>query len=468
MPLMTVLVVVALVVGVVLGFWIQANKSRPAQGEVERLRQSEMELRTTIARLEAEKKAVQGQWTESNRALEAEKTRCTRAEADLMSLREQVAQLSTALEKERQSAQEKLDLLEGKFKLLADDILKKRAREFDEWSERQIGHLLDPVREKFGEFKDTLESLKTQSTARHSELKTQIEGLRTLNERLTKDAENLVNALKGSSKTQGDWGELVLEQLLEAAGLQKGHEYFVQESFDREDGKRSRPDVILNLPGGRQVVIDSKVSLLAYSEYCSGGDDEVVREGALKRHLASIRAHIKGLSQKNYHALYGLKSLDFVILFVPIEPAFTLAMANDGRLWQDAWDQNVLFVSRTTLLFVLRTIAYLWGQERQTRNIEKIVRRGGELYEKLASFTVELTNVGRSLDAARQSYDEAMKKLSTGRGNVIRQAEMLRDLGIKPSKNIPTPLVEAAMETLPELSSPLLDQETTEETEEDE
>jgi DNA recombination protein RmuC len=457
MPLVTLFVVLALLVGAAIGYWMQASRIRPAQSEAERLRQTEMQLRATVAGLEAENKAIGQRLDDLRLSLETAEGARKQAESEIIRLREQIAQLSTALEKERKAAEEKLALIEDKFKILASDILKDKARELGDFNKTEISTLLKPVEEKFTEFKNSVESLKDVSISKHSELKTQIEGLRTLNERLSQDATNLVNALKGSSKTQGDWGELILEQLLEAAGLRKDQEYFVQETFDRDGNKRARLDVVLNLPGGRQIVIDSKASLNAYEAYCNSSD-ETLRNEALKQHLSSVRAHVKGLSKQNYHTLYGLKSLDFVIMFVPIEPAFMLAMANDNRLWQDAWDQNVLLVSRTTLLFVLRTIAYLWGQERQTRNIEKIVHRGGELYEKLAAFATELTDVGKSLDAARQSYDEAVKKLSTGRGNVIRQAEMLRELGIKPSKNIPTILVEAAMDTPPELASPLFDQ----------
>ena len=308
-----------------------------------------------------------------------------------------------------------------------------------------IKALLGPIETKFGEFQQKVESLEKDGIAGRSELKTQIDQLRSLNERLSADATNLVNALKGSSKTQGDWGEFVLEKLLESAGLREGQEYRVQSSFTRDDRSRARPDVILDLPGNRHLVIDAKVSLGDYDEYCADGD-EAARESALQRHIASMRNHIRELAQRNYQSLYGLNSLDFTILFVPIEPAFMLALAHDGKLWQEAWDRNVLLVSRTTLLFVLRTVAQLWRQEQQTRNVQEIVRRGGELYDKLAAFAKDLTDVGRSLEAARQSYDDAYRKLASGKGNAIRQAEMLKSLGVRPTKSLPLALVEQAMD----------------------
>jgi DNA recombination protein RmuC len=312
---------------------------------------------------------------------------------------------------------------------------------------------LNPLKEKFGEFQSKVESLEKDSVVGRSELKVQIEQLRSLNERLSEDATNLVTALRGSSKTQGDWGEYVLESILESSGLRKGHEYRVQESFTRDDRSRARVDVILDLPEGRHIVLDSKVSLNDYSDYCAA-EDEAVRDAALARHLASVRNHIRELSQRNYPALFELNSLDFVVMFIPIEPAFMLAIARDPRLWREAWDRNVILVSPSTLLFVLRTVANLWRQEQQTRNVQEIVSRGGELYDKLAAFVKDLSDIGKNLDAARSSYDEAYKKFSTGKGNAIRQAEMLKNLGIKPSKSMPLTLVEKAVENVPlELSA---------------
>lgn len=269
--------------------------------------------------------------------------------------------------------------------------------------------------------------------------------MRSLNERLSEDATNLVSALRGSSKTQGEWGEVVLERILESSGLRRDYEYRVQETIFRDDGRRARLDIIVDLPEGRHLVLDSKVSLTDYSEYCSA-IDEAARDAALSRHLASVRKHIRELSQRDYPSLYSLNSLDFVVMFVPIEPAFMLALSGDGKIWQEAWDKNILLVSPSTLLFVLRTVAHLWRQEQQKRNVQEIVRRGGELYDKLAAFAKDLTDVGRKLDDARGAYDEAYKKLAEGRGNVIRRAEQLRSLGIKPSKAMPTAMLDLAMD----------------------
>jgi DNA recombination protein RmuC len=251
--------------------------------------------------------------------------------------------------------------------------------------------------------------------------------------------------LKGQAKTQGTWGELILERVLETSGLSKGIHYEAQASHARDDGSRAQPDVVIRLPEGRHLVVDAKASLLAYDEYVNA-DSDLAREVALKRHLESVRGHIKGLSGKNYQELYQLKSLDFVLMFVPVEPAFMLAISHDSELWQDAWAKNVLLVSPSTFLFVVRTVAHLWRQEQQNRNAQDIAKRGGELYDKLVGFVGDLDAVGLRLNQAKDSYDKAYGKFTAGRGNVIRQAERLKELGVKPSKMQPQDLIELAFE----------------------
>lgn len=378
-----------------------------------------------------------------------------RVSGELFQSRNELTALRAKFEGEQKSHEEKLAILtsarvelSNQFETLANDILEKKSKTFTEQNQTNIGNLLNPLREKFGEFQQKVESLEKENLTGRTELKTQIDQLRTLNERLSQDATNLVTALKGSSKTQGDWGEQLLETILEAAGLRKGHEYLTQESFTRDDRSRARPDVIVNLPEGRNIILDSKVSLNAYNDYCAAQDDGA-REDALNRHLISVRNHIRELSDREYQRIAGLNSPDFVVMFMPLEPAFMLAIARDSRLWQEAWEKNVLLVSPSTLLFVLRTVAHLWRQELQARNLKEITDRGAELYDKLAAFAADLTDVGKNLDKARDSYDDACKKLSTGKGNVIRQAEMLKSLGIKPTKVIPIALVERSQEGEP-------------------
>jgi DNA recombination protein RmuC len=406
--------------------------------------------RETESRLRAEQ--LVGEIAQRNAAIQAADAERERLLEKATTLRAEAAALQATLESERRSAQEKLAMLSSareelsnQFKSLASDILEEKSRRFAQQNQENLGQLIAPLKEKFGEFQHKVESLEKDGVAGRSELKAQLEQLRSLNERLSEDATSLVTALRGSSKAQGEWGEVVLERVLESSGLRRDQEYRVQETITREDGRRARLDIIIDLPEGRHLVLDSKVSLTDYSEYRSAADDPT-RDAALARHLASVRKHIRELSQRDYPSLYRLNSLDFVVMFVPIEPAFMLALGRDGKLWQEAWDKSILLVSPSTLLFVLRTVAHLWRQEQQKRNIQEIVRRGGELYDKLAAFAKDLTEVGRKLGDARNAYDEAYKKLTEGRGNVIRQAEILRSLGIRPSKQMPQGMREIAME----------------------
>ncbi len=425
-------VVLAAALAVVTLFWLKS-----------RSRETEFRLRAEQLATEAAQRAA------AIHAVEAERDRIRNEAAALQA---QVAALQARLESERQNAQEKLSLLtsareelSNQFKSLASDILEEKSRRFIQQNQENLGQLITPLKEKFGEFQQKVESLEKDGIAGRSELKAQLEQLRALNARLSEDATSLVSALRGSSKTQGEWGEVVLERILESSGLRRDHEYRVQETMTREDGRRARLDIIIDLPESRHLVLDSKVSLTDYSEYCSAADD-ATRDAALTRHLASVRKHIRELSQRDYPSLYRVNSLDFVVMFVPIEPAFMLALARDGKLWQEAWDKSILLVSPSTLLFVLRTVAHLWRQEQQKRNVQEIVRRGGELYDKLAAFAKDLTDVGRKLDDAKGAYDEAYKKLAEGRGNVIRQAEILRSLGVRPTKQMPQGMRELAME----------------------
>ena len=398
------------------------------------------------AELQAEKDAhaiVQADAVDKREQLE-------RAHGELTSQKSQLAEVSTRLQSERQQSQEKLTLLveakealANQFKSLASDILEEKSKRFAEQNQISLGQLLDPLKVRLQEFQGKVELFYDTEGKQRSALSQQVTQLLDLNKTLSDDAKNLTQALKGSSKSQGNWGELILERVLEASGLRKGEEYDVQESHSREDGSRAQPDVVIHLPEDRHLVVDAKVSLKAYEEYASAETD-VERLAAMRRHLDSIRSHIKGLSEKNYQALYGLKSLDFVLMFIPIEPAFMLGVTQDNRLFMDAWTKNVLLVSPSTLLFVVRTVAHLWRQESQNRNAQEIARRGAELYDRLSAFVVDLEKVGDRLRQAQDSYGEAFAKLSTNKGNVIRQAEMLKELGVKPTKALPQALLEAS------------------------
>ena len=376
--------------------------------------------------------------------------RLIESEQQLHALNAQVATLTMQLTQERNQSSEKLALLQSareelthQFKNLANDILEEKSKRFSEQNQQSLGQLLDPLKTKLQEFQGKVEQVYVQEGKDRSALAEQVRQLMELNKTVSQEANNLTKALKGSNKAQGNWGELVLERVLEGSGLRKGEEYDVQESHTLEDGRRLQPDVVVHLPDDRHLVIDAKATLVAYEDYANAEDDKH-RDAALKRHLDAVRSHIKGLSDKNYQDLYGLKSLDFVLMFIPIEPAFMLAVTHDRELFMDAWNKNVLLVSPSTLLFVVRTVANLWRQEAQTRNAQDIAKRGAELYDKLAGFVEDMESLGTRLNQAQKDYDGAINKLSTGRGNLIRQAEMLKKLGVKPSKTLPAPMVEIA------------------------
>ncbi len=370
--------------------------------------------------------------TESQGKLEALHASLTQLQVEAEALRQRLQN------EQRQAADKQAffdkahETLSGQFKSLAGDILELNSKRFAEQNQQNIGRILEPLRERLGEFQQKVETLYVDESKERSALKAQVQDLVRLNQSLSEDTRNLTSALRGSAKRLGNWGELILERVLEASGLRKDHEYVVQDSQSDEDGQRRQPDVVIHLPEERRLVVDSKLSLLAYERFMSA-DDEVLREAALRDHLTAVRTHIRQLSDKRYQRLYG-ESLDFVIMFVPIEPAFMTAVSHDEQIFMDAWESNVLMVSPSTLLFVVRTVAHLWRQEAQSRNAQEIAKRGAELYDRLTGFTQELADIGTRLDSAQNAWRDATRKLATGRGNVIRQAEMLKELGIRPTK----------------------------------
>ena len=387
------------------------------------------------------------------------------AEKEVARLTEQLKQLelqfAQQLKQQEQQAAEKLELLSAarvelsnQFKTLANDILEEKTKRFTEQNQKNLSQLLTPLSEKIKSFQQKVEEVYVQEGKDRSALSEQVRLLMGLNQQLSADTGNLTRALTTSSKAQGDLGEMILEKILESSGLRKDEEYFVQNSFRDEDARQARPDVIVKLPENKHLILDSKVSLTAYNDYVNAETDEA-RKAALARHMDSIRRHIKELAEKNYQSLHQLQSIDFVCMFVPIEGAFMAAISNDSELWGSSYERNVLLVSPSTLLFVVRTVAHLWRQERQKQNVADIVKRGAELYDKLVGFVEDLKSVGGGLDQANKSYGLALGKFSTGKGNVIRQAEMLKELGVKPKKNLPQELVEASAEDEPLLPEPV-------------
>ena len=395
------------------------------------------------AHLEKSSRTLLDQLDETRVHLDRARIEVADQKADIARLEERHAATERLVEQMRVSLPET-------FKSLATDVLEEKTRRFAEQNQAGLGQVLEPLKARLADFQQKIEAARMEQVKGGAELTAQIDKLFQSNTRFTEQANNLASALRGSSKAQGAWGELILERILEAAGLRRGQEYDAQENYTGENGKRSQPDVVIHLPGERHLVIDSKVSLIHYEAH-STAETDIARSLAADNHSASVRNHIRALSERNYQTLYGLNSLDFVIMFLPIEPAFMLAISRDDKLWEQAWHRNVLLVSPSTLLFVLRTVASLWRQEQQKHNVEEIARKGADLYNKLAAFVLDFSEVGNRLDGAHRSYTEAMAKLHTGKGNVIRQAEMLKALGVKPTKQIPQGLVELAQQETLEL-----------------
>ncbi len=348
-----------------------------------------------------------------------------------------------------ESLNEAKEALSLQFKNLANDILEEKSRRFTEQNAVHLDALLKPLQTKLTEFKEQVSNSYGNEARERFALKGEIERLANLNLRMSDETRSLTQALKGDSKVQGNWGELVLESILESSGLRKGEEYLVQDSHTQQDGSRLQPDIVVKLPEDRHLIVDSKVSITAYARYADT-TDPIVAQQELNSHIQSLRQHIQSLSGKNYSSLYGLGSVDFVLMFIPIEPAFLLALKTAPNLYQEALSKNIVLVCPSTLMATLRTVAHLWRQDQQNRNALEIARQCGTLYDKFVGFVDDLEKLGQRLDQAQTSYHDAFNKLKTGKGNLIRSAERVRELGVKPSKSLPTPLIESSNPDLSE------------------
>mgnify|MGYP001576594271 CR=1 FL=1 len=357
--------------------------------------------------------------------------------------------INKGLEEKRRTQKEEIDTLQKtfttEFENLANKIFEDKSKKFTEQNKTNLENILNPLKENITKFEKKVDDTYKAEASERNSLKGEIKSLVTLNKQISEEANNLAKALKGDSKKQGNWGEIILEKVLERSGLQKGVEYEMQVSFTAEDGKRVQPDVIIHLPDKKHIVIDSKVSLVAYESYVNAQTEEE-QERNLQAHITSVKNHIKGLSEKNYQALEQLNTPDFVLLFMPIESSFSLAVQADNEIFNFAWEKKIVIVSPSTLLATLRTIASLWKQERQTKNALEIAEEGGKLYDKFVLFVDDLISIGKKMDEAKTNYSEAMKKLHDGTGNLVRRAEKMKTLGAKTTKELPKNLVERAQE----------------------
>ena len=386
------------------------------------------DLKETISKIEIEREDIRKEKDFLNAELSRRNTEFENLQQHNLKRDEELAKQQEQLRKD--------------FELMASKILDEKSEKFTLQNKENIKNILNPLEEKIKTFEKRVEDSQKESISMHSALKEQLLGLKDLNQQMAKEATNLTKALKGDSKTQGNWGELVLERVLEKSGLEKDREYFVQQNFQREDGSRVMPDVVLHLPDSKIMIIDSKVSLTAYEQLKNAEDEE--RPLFLKAHVNSIKKHVDQLSAKNYQDLYDIESPDFVLMFIPIEPAFAVAINEDNTLYNKAFEQNIVIVTPSTLLATLRTVDTMWNNEKQQQNAMEIAKQAGALYDKFEGLVSDLTGVGKKLDAAKSDYSAAMNKLVEGKGNLISRVEKIKKMGAKAKKALPESIIKRA------------------------
>ncbi|MDD4526590.1 MAG: DNA recombination protein RmuC [Candidatus Margulisbacteria bacterium] len=413
-------------IGYLLGKMLNSNSS--LKEEIAGLKVYKLEKEDLQKTCREEKELIQKRLDDSIEHFQKLKAEIARKEEENKNLVEK-------LQTQKQEIDERFKYLQDQFANLANKIFEEKSQKFTTQNKENIDVLLKPLQEKIQSFQKKVEDTYDDENRQRAGLKQQIEMLADLNKKMSEDAHNLTTALKGETKTQGNWGEMILETILEKSGLQKGVEFSVQESFKTEDGQQRYPDVIINLPGKKHMVIDSKVTLTAYERYISAEDADK-KEKFLKEHIISLRNHIKGLSDKQYQKLYQINSPDFVLMFVAVEPAFALAVQQDNNLFYEAFERNIVIVSPSTLLATLRTIDNIWRQEKQNKNAMEIAKRAGDMYDKFVNFVDDLKKLGNQLLTTQRTYDEAMKKLSTGTGSLVIRAEGIKKLGAKTAKSL--------------------------------
>jgi DNA recombination protein RmuC len=425
----------ALVGGVALG-WLFASRPRAVFEERARLLADQLQ-QIQVAQAENERQANE-RLRGLTKTLEERAARISELEAGLeaaaLNKAESDARLNAVIADTKQQ-------FTDTFKSLASQILEEKTAKFTETNQTRLNEILSPFRERLKDFQKKIEDNHLSETTERRSLKDELKRLMDLNQQVSQDTKNLTTALKGEAKTQGTWGEIILERVLEMSGLTRGREYIVQESLVAEDGNRQQPDVRICLPPNRNLIVDSKVSLVAYERFASAETDEA-RATALQQHLVSLRNHIKSLSDKDYPALYGLESLDFVLMFVPVEPAFMAAVQADPGLYEAAWARHVVLVSPTTLMATARVVESVWRLERQNRNVMKIAEQAGRMHDEFVRFVLELEKVTKQFRSAGEALDSAVSRLHTGRGNLVRRADEIRKLGAKAAKQLPANLLE--------------------------
>lgn len=439
--------IIYLLIGLAVGFviaylFLKSKKTIPIEEanqlneQINSLKIEAGKFSERIRLLEDDRSAIQSE-------LKSEREKSEMLTSENSSIKSDYNNLQQKLTEQKAEIEELQQKFTKEFENLANRIFDEKTTKFAQQSEKNLQTLLKPFGDTISEFKSKVEESNKESIRGHASLREQLSMLKDMNQQITQEAKNLTEALKGQSKTQGNWGEFILESILEKSGLVKGREYVVQESLTTDSGKRFQPDVIIKLPENKSIVIDSKVSLVAYEKFISS-DDEHQKQLALREHINSIRSHIKNLSSKNYQNLYQLESLDFVLMFMPVEPAFALAVQNDQTIFNDAFEMNIVIVSPSTLLATLRTISSIWRQEKQNRNAMEIAHQSGALYDKFVGFIQDLKLVGDRIDQAKGSYNDAWNKLKDGSGNLMGRIEKIKKLGAKASKSLPPNILNQA------------------------
>lgn len=452
-------IIIALVI-LVIAIVIATRKNQGAplvvggEGELEMLRKQKEELALSLARTEQQVCSLQEE-KDRNQQLFKEEQQLLRAE--LEDMRSKYLEAEKSLEKARAFFQSQKELLEAQkqeiektkkdfnleFQALANKILEEKTQKFTEANTKNLDQILNPLKEKLKTFEEKVEKTYQTEAAERNTLKGVVEQLMEQSRHIKDEASNLTRALKGDAKKQGNWGEVILERVLERSGLVRDREYQLQASMQDEDGRRLQPDAVIHLPDNKHLVVDSKVSLVAYERWINAETEEE-KEQFAKQHILSVENHVKSLASKNYQELYAINSPDFVLLFMPIESAFSMSVTYKSELFSEAWDRRVVIVSPSTLLATLRTIASIWKQERQTRNVLEIAKEAGALYDKFVGFLKDLDDVGKNLERAQSAYTDARKKLGEGRGNIINKTEKLKTLGANATKQIDASYLDEA------------------------
>jgi len=415
--------------------WLIFRTGNTKSHEFNDLKDKNIELEKSVTKIESERNQIEKLNLEykAEIALLANENRNLNSslkvtETNLVNVNEKLENQKDEIE----SLQKKLIL---EFENLANKVLEEKTKSFNEFNKAQLSTILNPFNENLKEFKTTVKETYEKGLKERTELGTELKQMQRLNQQLQEEASNLTKALKGDTQKRGRWGEMILERILESSGLEKDIQYKLQDTFTIDSGKRFRPDAVVYLPENKHIIIDSKVSLIAYEKYCNAENEED-RAKFVKEHIQSVRTHIKDLSSKDYANNIGIDNPEFVLMFIPVEASFSAAMTYDNSVFNEAWDNRIVIVSPATLVATLMTVSMIWKQTKQTENALEIAERGGRLYEKFVNFVEDLNKVGSSISKASIEYENAMKKLSTGSGNLIKQAELLKKLGAKTNKSI--------------------------------